>query len=103
MIIDAMATACRVDLETFGGIQVNLDDLKTILNQDTALYKQLDESYNFETYNGEHGLDTYDRDYVFDAFAKFIGGDYWPCNMDHGTKYAAEFTKLLAKYSEGIK
>lgn len=100
MIIEAMALACKVDLESFGGITVKIDDMKTLLEQDTALYDQLEDSYNFKTYDGARGLDTYDRDYVFDAFAKFIGGEHWPCYMDTGTEYSDNFTKLLIKYEE---
>lgn len=101
MIPDSMAIACQVDLSSFGGIDVRLDDIKTILTQDRDLYEQLDDSYNFETYDGKHGLDTYDRGYVFDAFARFIGGEYWPCNMDTGTDYSEKFTNLLKNYLEG--
>lgn len=103
MIIDAMALACQVDLNSFGGLDVRIEDLKTILEADKDLYAQLEDSYDFKSYNGNHGLDTYDRDYVFDAFAKFIGGEYWPCNMDTGTEYHDTFTKLLQAYIKGVE
>lgn len=104
MIINAMALACKVDLESFGGVEVKLDDMKIMLENDKELYDMLEDAYEFGKYDGSRGLDTYERDYVFDSFAKFIGGEQgWPCNMDRGTEYSDNFVKLLIKYENGVQ
>lgn len=103
MINDNMAKACQYDLNRLSGVDVDLVDIKTILSTDKFLYDLLNESYDFSTYDGSRGLDTYDRGYVMDAFAQFIGGDYWPCNGEHGSDREQNFIELLIKYSNGEK
>lgn len=103
MIVENMAKACQFDLNRLSGVEVDLTDIKTILSFDKDLYDQLYESYDFSTYDGSRGLDTYDRGYVMDAFAKFIGSDYWPCNGEHGSEYEQKFIEQLIKYSNGEK
>ncbi len=101
MINEFMIETCKHEIASWAGINITDQDMKTILEGDTELVELLIEFYTFD--KEVFSLDTADRDYLFDGFARFIGGTHWPCYGEDGSDYSKNFTNLLVAYEEKVK
>lgn len=84
-ITDWMVRACRNEIaDKLDGLTVSDEDMRSIIAGDVELRRCLLTSYSKGDKGGDHtrGLDTYDREYLLEAFATFIGSNEgWPMAM----------------------
>jgi hypothetical protein len=73
---------CRFELEKQGLVPPSDKALADILETDEAFVIQLNQYYVGEESTGDHGLDTYERDWLKENIAMHFTGRSWPCNSD---------------------
>lgn len=85
IVTDWMVRACRNEIaDKLDGLTVSNEDMRAIIAGDVELRRCLLTSYSEGDSGGDHthGLDTYDREYLLEAFATFIGSNEgWPIMM----------------------
>lgn len=84
--------SCAFELQEQGFTAPNRIILAAIINNEPTLVRCLNQYYGKPADGKVHGLDTYERGYLYDALVRFYLGDdrHWPCNGD-----SAEFTKAF--------
>lgn len=94
----------RSDLEGWGGVSASDTQIEAILDLvDPLVLEELSDPYYSRPPNHGYGLDTMERDYLFDAVAEYVGGTHWPLNMEHNTEYGKGFPNLLLSAIENEK
>lgn len=82
LITDVMVDSCLIDLEDFAGIKMTKVQMRDLLSDQDPFVATLVGYYGKETVAS--GLDTQDRDELFDIFAKkILGRAGWPMIRDH--------------------
>lgn len=59
----------------------SLELVRKVVETDPGLVERLVELYS-EPYQDGHGLDTWEREMLMDAFAQLYAGRCWPCNSE---------------------
>ena len=81
LITDVMVQNCQIDLNDWGGITMTEAQIRDLLSDQDPFVATLVAYYNKDT--DAHGLDTQDRDTLFDIVAiKLLGRTHWPLNRD---------------------
>jgi len=96
-LTDGQLDCCRVDLREKAGVLMSRIQVRDMLRgKDQHRFCQmLLRGYPDAVVDADHGLDTYERDYLFDIFAERIANvSHWPMFMDD-----KEFNE---KFLEGI-
>lgn len=88
LLTQAMIDNCLVDLEGWGGISVTPAQLQTLIGDQPAFIATLLAFYKDDLVG--LGLDTQDRDDLFNIVGKKLTGMEWPRNRDsHGEEFRA--------------
>ena len=89
---------CEASLANWAGISAgSLEQLKLVIQDDEGL-KECEQWYTGEVKEGTHyGMDTADRDVLFDVIAQHFTGQSWPLNMerDRHDAFHAKLTEQL--------
>ena len=95
-ITDNMIKICSEALSDWGAIEMSPAQIAALIAKDANLEAVLVGFYS----GNEYGLDTQDRDSLFDSFARHvIGEDHWPLNMEKNAKVFEE--KIHQAVSDG--
>lgn len=89
---------CQREAERCLSISITEDEMNTILQDSSNSLKSTLDEWGYE--EDDCGLDTADRDVLFDAIAKFMGFTHWPMNFEYDTEYSIDFRDALMKKSE---
>ncbi len=91
-----MVQLCVNDLSDWGGITMSFDQVKEIVDKEEPLVEYLLKYYVSVEDDTKHGLDTADRDLLFDSFARNIAEcSHWPLYRDT-PEYSADFVKAVS-------
>lgn len=90
--------SCALELKEQGFTAPNRVILAAVINSEPTLVRCLNQYYKKPKDNKVHGLDTYERGYLYDALVQFyLGYDRsWPCNGDSREDQIAFYNDLSA-------
>jgi len=91
MLNEVALNACLYDLDDAGITPPTPQAARAILEKDSGFVADLNQYY---TKSGNYGLDTADRDIMFDLIAKHFTSQHWPLNMD-GEEASKQFRLKL--------
>lgn len=81
LITPVMVQNCLIDLNDWGGIKMTDAQVRAMLADEDPFVATLVAYYGKDT--DAYGLDTQDRDTLFDVVArKLLGRSHWPLNKD---------------------
>lgn len=82
LITDVMVKNCQIDLHDWAGITMTDAQVRDMLSDEDPFVATLLAYYRNDA--DAHGLDTQDRDTLFDIVArKLLGRNSWPLNKDN--------------------
>lgn len=82
LITDVMVRNCQIDLNDWAGITMTEAQVRDLLGDQNPFVATLVAYYSKDT--DAHGLDTQDRDTLFDIVAvKLLGRTHWPLNREN--------------------
>lgn len=88
IVTEAMIQNCQTDLNDWGGIKMSPEQIRDMISDQTDFVATLLTYYKDED---TFGLDTQDRDTLFDIVAiKILGRTHWPLNMENDASSLAD-------------
>ncbi len=98
MITDGMVQCCINDLASWGGIRMSQEQGRALIEKDPEIVGFLVAYYAKAEANDNAGLDTADRDILFDTFAReILGRPGWPMYKDAGTENSETFADAIVQ------
>jgi hypothetical protein len=100
VVQDGMVRLCTNEIKNLINIIVSDQTMREIIASDRELRQQLLAFYSDVPADTTGGLDTFERDYLCEAFASFIGSNEgWPVNMatEEETDFFLELVGIAVK------
>lgn len=95
-LTQGMIERCIREITRKSGVVLSSDQAKSLIETDQELVDALIELYPDRPGNEDGGLDTYERDWLFDNFAKYVGQDHWPMFGDD-PEYQKQFVDAVCQ------
>lgn len=102
-LTDGQLDCCRTELREKAAVLMTREQVRTMLRGvEQRRFCRMLLRYTNAVPDADHGLDTYERGYLFDIFAeRIVGVSHWPMNMDSAETNKAFIDGIGAAFKAG--